>query len=54
MYIYCVGGYVLSMGCGYFGQLGHGDDNSVLSSPKLIAVLDPSKKYLGMFMSLVY
>jgi len=41
------GGYVLSMGCGYFGQLGHGDDNSVVTTPKLITVLDPSKKYLG-------
>jgi hypothetical protein len=41
------GGYVLSLGCGYFGQLGHGDDNSVVSTPKLISVLDPSKRYLG-------
>ena len=40
------GGFVLSFGCGYFGQLGHGDDSSC-PSPRLIATLDPSKKYLG-------
>ena len=37
---------MLSIGCGYFGQLGHGDDAS-LSNPRLISVLDPSRKYLG-------
>lgn len=35
-------GYVMSWGVGYFGQLGHGDDNS-WESPKLINALDPKR-----------
>lgn len=34
------GGYVVSWGVGYFGQLGHGDDHS-WDSPRLITALDP-------------
>jgi alpha-tubulin suppressor-like RCC1 family protein len=36
------GGFVLSWGTGYFGQLGHGDDSS-WDSPKMISALEPSK-----------
>lgn len=36
------GGFVLSWGTGYFGQLGHGDDNS-WDNPKMIYALDPNK-----------
>ena len=39
------GGFVLSWGIGYFGQLGHGDDNS-WDNPKMIHALEPSR--LGM------
>ena len=48
------GGYVLSFGQGYFGQLGHGDDDSITSlppaqltpEPKLIKLLDPSRRQI--------
>lgn len=36
------GGFVLSWGVGYFGQLGHGDDSS-WDSPKMIQALEPAK-----------
>ena len=36
------GGFVVSWGCGYFGQLGHGDDHSY-DKPKMIHHLDPQR-----------
>ena len=36
------GGFVVSWGCGYFGQLGHGDDQSY-DKPKMIHHLDPQR-----------
>jgi alpha-tubulin suppressor-like RCC1 family protein len=36
------GGFVLSWGTGYFGQLGHGDDSS-WESPRMIHSLEPNK-----------
>lgn len=39
------GGYVLSWGIGYFGQLGHGDDSS-WDNPNMIRTLEPNR--LGM------
>lgn len=56
------GGYVLSFGQGYFGQLGHGDDDSITSlppaqsapEPKLITLLDPSRRQLCKFLFCYY
>ena len=36
------GGFVLSWGIGYFGQLGHGDDSS-WDNPKMIHALEPNR-----------